>query len=71
MRRLFDFRCTFCNTVAEHYIDSCIQTTECLSCHAPAHRIISPVRCKLDHSFPGEQLKWIKRHEQGAKVSAE
>jgi len=39
---------------------------EC-ECGAPAKRMISPIRCKLDHTFPGEGMKWEKMHEREAK----
>lgn len=68
--RLFDFRCVN-GHVTEQLVASDARTSRCRECDAHATRIISPVRCKLDSTFPGEAIKWAKAHEQGAKVKAE
>lgn len=66
MRKLIDVRCVTCNTVKEEYgyLDD---TFRCGSCGGEAVRIISPIKCQLDGAsgdFPGEAMKWAKRHEK-------
>lgn len=68
MLRMFDFRCTKCDHTGEKLVPQGNYTDECDKCGSPAVRIISPVRCKLDHTFPGESMKWAKKHEAGAKI---
>jgi len=67
MKMLIDYRCS-CGHVSEHYIERCTEDAPCLECGATAHRLISPVRCKLDHTFPGQASKWEKMHEREAKI---
>ena len=67
-RKIFDARCTECNTVFEvfDYLDAPVGC----SCGAVAKRIISPVRCKLDGTsgdFPGAAIKWAREHERAAR----
>lgn len=62
MNVIRDFRCSN-GHVTEHYISNRAITTECTRCGAEAVKMISPVRCKLDHSFPGEADKWARKHE--------
>jgi len=66
MLRLYDFRCTESNRVYERMVQHEVRMVEC-ECGAPAKRMISPIRCKLDHTFPGEGMKWEKMHEREAK----
>ena len=70
MRRLRDFRCGS-DHVTEHLVEDGCKSVACPECGATALRIISPVRCRLDHSFPGESLKWAKKHEEEAKRKTE
>lgn len=67
-RKIFDARCTSCNTVFEvfDYLDAPVGC----SCGAVAKRIISPVRCKLEGTsgdFPGAAIKWAREHERAAR----
>ncbi len=64
MRKIIDVRCKACGNVQEEfgYLDD---TFRCGSCGGEAKRIISPIRCSLDGAsgdFPGEAMKWEKRH---------
>lgn len=70
MRRMFEFRCTACNTVTEKYIDDSEYTAPCGKCEEPAKRIVSAVKCYLDPisgDFPGATLSWAKHHEEGRR----
>jgi hypothetical protein len=67
MRRLFDFRCDAQHTI-EHFVDESITTRLCDVCDDTATRVISPVRSRLDHTFPGEAIKWARKREAGAKI---
>jgi len=60
----FDFRCPD-GHVSEHLVKSEVRQVRC-DCGAEAHRIITPVRCKLDGfgDFPGEAIKWARKHEK-------
>lgn len=68
MRKIFDIRCPEGHvTEAFGYSDD---TFRCGECGQEAKRIISPIRCKLEGvsgDFPGEAMKWAKRHERAAK----
>ena len=70
MRRIRDFTCADGHTT-ERYICDSIPEIVCPECDSLAQRIISPVRCKLDHTFPGESIKWAKKHEDEAKRKTE
>lgn len=65
MRKIFDVRCTSCNTVFEEfgYADD---TYRC-ECGGDAKRIISPVKCSLEGAsgdFPGAAMKWERDHNR-------
>ena len=70
MRRIYDFRCDQGHTT-ERYIEDTIPEIVCPQCDSDALRIISPVSFKLDYTFPGESIKWAKRHEEEAKRKTE
>ena len=61
MRIILDFRCTE-GHVTEHLVENTVVTTTCSKCDAEAVRMISPVRCKLDQSFPGYADSWAREH---------
>lgn len=63
MRKIRDFRCG-ANHVTEHYVRDDVSEVMCPVCENLAQRIISPVRCQLDHTFPGQSMKWEKEHEK-------
>lgn len=70
MRKIREFRCASGHVHEElvkddQYMSYC---PECPKANEPAHRIVSPIRCKLDHTFPGEGMKWERMHEKEAKV---
>ena len=60
---LFDFTCTEGHTT-EHLTKSDVKEVKCTECGAISNRIISPVSCKLDHTFPGYHDKWAREHEK-------
>lgn len=68
MIRRFDFQCEQGHTT-EQFVDSEIRISPCDVCGSEAKRLISPVPSKLDGTsgdFPGEAIKWAKRHEKAA-----
>jgi hypothetical protein len=70
MRLLFDFRCPD-NHVTEALVSSDETEHQCGLCNKMAQRIISPVRCSLDHisgEFPGATMKWAKQRQQKIKL---
>ena len=69
MIRRYDFRCEQGHTT-EQFVDSDTRVIPCDVCGTEAKRIISPVASKLDGTsgdFPGEAIKWAKRHEKAAQ----
>ena len=67
---LFDFKCE-AGHISEHLVKSDDKQVRC-ACGQLAHRIITPVRCKLDGfgDFPGEALKWARKHEKQRAIEA-
>lgn len=64
MRKIFDVQCESCNEVTEVFGRD-HDEFRCGACDAPAKRIISPVRCKLEGvtgHFPGAAMKWEREH---------
>ena len=66
MKLIYDFMCSDSKELHERYVERYTDTDTC-KCGATMNRVISPIRCSLDHTFPGESMKWAKQHEQGAK----
>ena len=66
MLTIYDYRCDSTEEIFERLVERGTDVVFC-NCGNPAKRLISPVRCKLDHSFPGEGIKWAKTHEKEAK----
>jgi len=66
MRRLFDFLCEKGHK-EEQYIDSEVRESNCSKCGSNNKRIISGTSFKLDHTFPGANMKWVRDHERAAK----
>jgi PHP family Zn ribbon phosphoesterase len=67
MRKIFDARCSSCDTVFETF-DRLDAMVRC-DCGGEAKRIISPVRSLLDGAsgdFPGAAIKWTRDHERKA-----
>jgi hypothetical protein len=66
MRLLYDFKCSD-NHVTEGYVSSDITVHPCGVCANQAHRIISPVRSRLDPlsgDFPGATMKWATNRQK-------
>lgn len=70
-RRIFEFQC-----VDGHVSEALVypETTEihCRTCGEAAHRMISPVRSKLEGitgAFPGAADRWAKVHEEATRIA--
>ena len=63
---LFDFSCVNGHTT-EHFVESDMRHVVCPECGFKATRIISPISFSLDHTLPGQSMKWIKDHEKAGK----
>ena len=69
MNRIYDFRCEN-RHITEAYVEVSTTTVRC-DCGKDSTRIISPVPCILDSSFPGKAIKWEKEHEKaGGQIDA-
>lgn len=69
MRRIYDVRCTSCSKISEVF-GRATDEFRCGACDAPANRIISPVKCKLEGTsgdFPGAAMKWEREHTKAGK----
>ena len=62
MRMIFDFRCAN-DHVTEHLVQNTVTAVKCSTCDEQAVRMISPVKCVLNNSFPGYASKWEREHE--------
>ena len=73
MRKIFDVQCKSCDAVTEVFgRDS--DSFRCGACGAPAKRIISPIRCKLEGvtgHFPGAAMKWQREHERAGRKNGQ
>ena len=68
MLKRFDFQCTECNHIEEHWIDSLDEYVTCLECGNTAVRIISPIRTQFKGvGWPDADDKWAKDHERAAR----
>ena len=68
MLRRFDFKCTECNHIEEHWVDSTDEFTTCTECGHTAQRIISPVSTKFKGwGRPDSDDKWARNHEKAAR----
>ena len=67
MLRIYDYRCESTGTVFEKMNRNRDDIT--CNCGAVAKRLISPIKCKLDNSYPGYAMKGAKDHEKGAGKS--
>lgn len=71
MIRRYDFKCTACHLVEEHWVDSNDNFISCKSCGETAQRIISPVRTKFKgFGWPDADDKWARDHEKAAKIQS-
>ena len=67
MLKRFDYRCTACNVVEEHWTHSQL-FTNCNNCGEKAQRIISPVRTHYKGTgWPDADDRWAKDHERAAQ----
>ena len=70
--RVYDFKCTECGTINEHYVaNSDVRTVECRECGSTAERQLCSPRFALDPNdpagFPGAYSKWDKQQYAKAK----
>lgn len=66
----FDFRCTSCDTVREHFVQSDADVA-CSECGEECKRLISAPRIALsgkDPDFPRAWAKWEKTRRQKATI---
>jgi putative FmdB family regulatory protein len=66
MKKLFEFRCSFCHHDFEELTEY-TQTFTCPKCNSNADKIISAPRVKLEGwsgSFPGAAAAWDKKRKQ-------
>jgi predicted nucleic acid-binding Zn ribbon protein len=64
MRRIYDVRCTVCNSITEVFGRE-DDEFRCGACNSLAKRIVSPVKCSLDGTsgdFPGAAIRWERNH---------
>jgi putative FmdB family regulatory protein len=70
---MYDFRCPEGHGIFEGLAPMDNEGIPCPECGANSKRLISAVRVKLDGtdpSFPGEYMKWARKHErEGRKQS--
>jgi putative FmdB family regulatory protein len=71
MLRRYDYKCTACDLVEEHWVDSSDEPfVSCNSCGETAQRIISPISTKFKGvGWPDADDKWARDHERAAKKS--
>ena len=68
MLRRYDFRCTKCNSLEEHWVDSSESLSTCDLCGHTSKRIISPISTKFEGvGWPDADDKWARDHERAAK----
>lgn len=71
---LYDFRCPNGHGLFEAIAPMDNEGIPCPTCGAHSKSVISAVRCKLDGvsgDFPGEAMKWTRRHEQAARKQSQ
>ena len=69
MLRRYDFKCTECNHIEEHWVDHLDQYSLCLECGHTSKRIISPASTKFKGwGWPDSDDKWARDHERAAKT---
>jgi len=69
MLKRYDYRCTKCNAVEEHWNESSESAfATCHICGETAERIISPIRTHfVGHGWPDKDDKWAKDHERAGR----
>lgn len=66
MKKLFEFKCSSCESIFEELTEYKLIST-CPSCNFTANKIISSPRIVLEGhsgSFPGAASAWEKKHKQ-------
>ena len=72
MKLMLDFKCDYCHSIDEHYVDSSVYQFIC-ECGGVSRRQISMPTVKLEGvtgSFPGAWHKWADKREKRAKELA-
>ena len=66
MLKRFDYKCTECYHIEEHWTHS-EDYVSCLECGETAKRIISPIRTHYKGTgWPDADERWAKDHERAA-----
>ena len=67
MIRRYDFKCTECNQIEEHWCDANDNFMTCRDCGETTQRVISAIRTHfVGHGWPDKDDKWAKDHERAA-----
>lgn len=71
MLRRYDYKCTACDLVEEHWVDSVDEAfVTCRDCGDTAQRVISPIRTHFKGTgWVDADLRWAKDHEKAAQKS--
>jgi len=68
MIRRYDYKCTSCSLIEEHWVDATDTYVTCNDCGETAQRIISPISTKFEGiGWPDADDKWARDHERAAK----
>jgi len=68
MWRRYDFQCTQCTHITEHWLQQAEPLNTCENCGETAKRVISAVPTQFKgFGFPGADDKWAREHEKAAK----
>jgi len=68
MFRRYDYKCTVCEHVEDHWTDPDDKFTTCNECGETAKRIISPISTHfIGQGWPDKHDKWARDHERAAK----
>ena len=66
-----DYKCQKCDNLFEKFAER-DAVVPCTICNGETKRMIAAPRCKLDGTsgdFPGESMKWARKHEKAARTS--
>lgn len=67
MIRVFNFECTDCGHIEEHFIKSDVRELDCVKCGQPAKRLLATPRSKLDPlsgDFAGATITWARQRQK-------
>jgi len=67
MRKLFDFRCSACDTIEEYFVDVEKSGNPRCKCGSETTKVIRPIRFDLEGisgDFPTAADKWVQKRKQ-------